>query len=132
MFDPFVQVDSSLTRQHEGTGLGLSLVKKLTELHGGKVGVTSEPNRGSCFTVDLPLVTEDATKERANQTDIANAVDPTEVAENSNAGSHATANPCEDDGDDFPLILVAEDNDLVAQSVIPTLEYFNFRVLRSR
>ena len=131
MFDPFVQVDSSLTRQHEGTGLGLSLVKKLTELHGGKVGVTSEPNRGSCFTVDLPLDTEDSTKEQTNQAGIANAVAPTEVAESPNAVSHAAANPCVDDGDDFPMILVAEDNDLVAQSVIPTLEYFNFRVLRA-
>ena len=131
MFDPFVQVDSSLTRQHGGTGLGLSLVKKLTELHGGKVGVTSEPNCGSCFTVDLPLATAGSAKEQKNQTGITNAVETTEVAENSNVVSHATANPSVDDSDDFPLILVAEDNDLVAQSVIPTLEYFNFRVLRA-
>ena len=131
MFDPFVQVDSSLTRQHGGTGLGLSLVKKLTELHGGKVGVTSEPNCGSCFIVDLPLATAGSAKEQKNQTGITNAVETTEVAENSNVVSHATANPSVDDSDDFPLILVAEDNDLVAQSVIPTLEYSNFRVLRA-
>ena len=94
------------------------------------MGVTSKPNRGSCFTVDLPLVTGDSTKEQANQVDIANAVAPTAVAENSNAVSLAAANSSVDD-DDFPLILLAEDNDLVAQSVIPTLEHSEFRVLRA-
>ncbi len=64
LFTPFTQVDSSLTRRHEGTGLGLALVKKLTELHGGKIFVKSEPGKGSCFTVTIPWrqgVTEIAT-----------------------------------------------------------------------
>lgn len=54
IFNPFVQLDSSLSRQHAGTGLGLSLVRKLSALHGGKVTVDSEPGRGSRFTVSLP------------------------------------------------------------------------------
>ena len=54
LFQPFVQIDSSLNRQYEGTGLGLALVKKLVELHGGQVTVTSEVGVGSCFTVELP------------------------------------------------------------------------------
>jgi CheY-like chemotaxis protein len=54
LFQPFIQIDSSLNRQYEGTGLGLSLVKRLVELHGGQVGVTSEVGVGSCFTVALP------------------------------------------------------------------------------
>ena len=60
LFQPFTQVDSSLTRQHDGTGLGLALVKRLTELHGGGITVTSEVGQGSCFTVSLPWQTKDA------------------------------------------------------------------------
>jgi signal transduction histidine kinase len=54
LFTPFTQIDASLDRRHEGTGLGLALVKRLTELHGGHVDVTSTPGRGSCFTVVIP------------------------------------------------------------------------------
>ncbi len=54
LFTPFVQLDSSLSRQQSGTGLGLSLVSKLSELHGGSVSVESEVNKGSRFTVSLP------------------------------------------------------------------------------
>ena len=54
LFQPFTQVDSSLTRKHEGTGLGLSLVYRLTEMHGGTVNVESDSGRGSRFSVTLP------------------------------------------------------------------------------
>jgi CheY-like chemotaxis protein len=53
LFKPFTQIDGSLNRQHEGTGLGLALVYKLTELHGGSVNVKSEIGNGSTFTVSL-------------------------------------------------------------------------------
>ncbi len=56
LFQSFVQIDSSLNRQYAGTGLGLSLVRRLAELHGGTVTVTSEVGRGSCFTVRLPYL----------------------------------------------------------------------------
>jgi CheY-like chemotaxis protein len=55
LFQSFVQIDSSLSRQYAGTGLGLSLVKRIVEMHGGTVSVQSEVNRGSCFTVSLPF-----------------------------------------------------------------------------
>ncbi|MEA5489194.1 MULTISPECIES: PAS domain S-box protein [Pseudanabaena] len=54
LFQPFMQIDSSLSRQYAGTGLGLNLVKKLAELHGGQVSVESKVGEGSCFTVNLP------------------------------------------------------------------------------
>jgi len=54
LFTPFVQVESSLNRHFEGTGLGLALVHKLTDLHGGSVEVESEVGKGSRFTIKLP------------------------------------------------------------------------------
>ncbi len=54
LFQPFVQLDSKLSRQYYGTGLGLSLVSRMTEMHGGGISVASEVGRGSRFTVSLP------------------------------------------------------------------------------
>lgn len=54
LFQPFVQLDNRLSRQYEGSGLGLVLVKKLTELHSGTVLVESELGRGSNFIVIFP------------------------------------------------------------------------------
>ena len=56
LFTPFFQVDSSLSRQYEGSGLGLSLVLRLAEMHGGGVVVESEVEQGSRFTINLPWV----------------------------------------------------------------------------
>ncbi len=54
LFQPFSQLDSSLSRQHEGSGLGLALVRRLAEQHGGSIAVESAVNVGSCFTITLP------------------------------------------------------------------------------
>lgn len=55
LFQPFAQLDGSLTRHYEGTGLGLVMVKRLVELHGGSIEVTSKVGKGSCFSFWLPL-----------------------------------------------------------------------------
>lgn len=54
LFSPFVQGSSGLSREYSGSGLGLSLVRRLTELHHGRVEVQSQPGQGSRFTVWLP------------------------------------------------------------------------------
>lgn len=55
LFQPFVQADSSITRQFGGSGLGLSIIKRLTELMNGVISVKSVINEGSTFTVTLPF-----------------------------------------------------------------------------
>jgi signal transduction histidine kinase len=55
VFMPFVQIDSSLSRQQAGTGLGLPLTRHLVELHGGELGLQSALGKGSIFSFALPL-----------------------------------------------------------------------------
>ncbi|UBF24667.1 PAS domain S-box protein [Kovacikia minuta CCNUW1] len=55
LFAPFAQIDSSLSRKYQGTGLGLVITRKLAELHGGTVSLESSPNQGARFTISLPL-----------------------------------------------------------------------------
>ncbi len=54
LFRPFVQLDSSLSRHYSGTGLGLSLVQRMADLHGGSISVESAAGEGSRFTILLP------------------------------------------------------------------------------
>ena len=80
LFKPFVQLDGGLNRAHEGTGLGLSLVYRLTERHGGSVSVKSKINKGSRFIVSLPwqplmgtVPTADPLKPKISQVEVSNS-----------------------------------------------------------
>ncbi|MEM9007096.1 MAG: response regulator, partial [Cyanobacteria bacterium P01_F01_bin.86] len=99
LFQPFIQIDSALNRQHNGTGLGLALVKCIAELHGGQVRVTSEVGVGSCFTLDLPLITVTPSAHEVLSQQISNS----EVS--STTGSASS------------LILLAEDNEATTKTV---------------
>jgi signal transduction histidine kinase len=59
IFDRFRQVDNSLSRKAEGSGIGLCIVKSLVELHGGKISVESNEGKGSIFRISLPSRTVD-------------------------------------------------------------------------
>ncbi len=55
IFNPFIQAERSLVRQHEGIGLGLPIVRRLAELHGGTVELDSSPGQGTVVTILLPV-----------------------------------------------------------------------------
>jgi len=54
VFEAFHQLKSSGSAKQEGTGLGLSLARRLTEVHGGRIWVESSPGEGAAFTFTLP------------------------------------------------------------------------------
>jgi signal transduction histidine kinase len=55
IFDNFMQEDNDNTRRYEGSGIGLSIVKGLTEILGGHIILESEKGKGSKFTLSIPL-----------------------------------------------------------------------------
>ncbi len=102
LFTPFTQIKNPLTRKIEGTGLGLATVSRLAQLHGGSVAVTSEPQRGSCFTLWLPW--------RAAETASFTLPDVPQLS------------------GEKPLALVVEDNAAAAELMRIQLEAAGFRV----
>lgn len=68
IFDRFRQIDKSFTRNHEGSGIGLSIVESLVKMYKGKITVKSEENKGSEFIIELPVkIVEEDTKQIKNR-----------------------------------------------------------------
>jgi signal transduction histidine kinase/ActR/RegA family two-component response regulator len=113
LFKPFTQVDSALNRKYNGTGLGLALVKRIAELHGGEVSVTSQVGIGSCFTVSLPY---DVATSVVASLQLAGASDPNEVG---------TSEP---EQTDAPFVLLAEDNEANVAVIDSYLKARGYRI----
>ncbi|HVK54293.1 MAG TPA: response regulator, partial [Burkholderiales bacterium] len=111
LFQAFSQIDSSLARKFEGTGLGLAMVKQLAELHGGSVAVASAEGEGACFAAWLPLRTS--------------AQAATTLPHSADAAIVAAGEPQE------RIALVIEDDDPTADLVRLLLEAEGFTVLRA-
>lgn len=118
LFKPFVQIDSALNRQYEGTGLGLSLVKQMVELHGGKVGLTSELGVGSRFTVELPYAPNVEFSSKVLDIDIATTSSQLETP--------ATGKL------QVPLILIAEDNEANIMTLSSYLLAKGYRIVLAK
>jgi len=117
LFRPFQQVDASLTRRHEGTGLGLALVKRLAELHGGTVSMSSTVNLGSVFRVWLPLTEMRQELSLNRQSSVLSSPEPSNTSDPSTVHSNL-----------IPRILVVEDQPFNQLLVSELLELEGYRI----
>jgi signal transduction histidine kinase/CheY-like chemotaxis protein/CHASE3 domain sensor protein len=106
LFRPFSQIDTGLGRKFEGTGLGLALVKRIAELHGGTVAVESAEGQGASFIVWLPLRPVSSVGEKAAET-----------------------KPLASGNERWALVV--EDDDRAAELIRVQLESTGFQVLRA-
>ncbi len=117
IFDRFYQVDNSLTREQEGTGIGLALTRELVELHQGSISVSSEPGKGTQFTVVLPLElvnqkhVEVQGKVALNGDTISTGIHAEEFSGDAANLPTATVDLESDTDPSSPLVLIVEDND---------------------
>lgn len=79
IFERFKQVDPVLSRKHEGSGIGLSLVKSLVELHKGTINVTSSYGIGTTFSISLPIIKVDGDINNLNKFETNNSVEKIEI-----------------------------------------------------
>ena len=114
LFQPFVQLDSGLNRQYEGTGLGLAMVKQIAEMHYGQVAVESVLGKGSHFTVALPYEMAEPTLQS-----------PEPFIPFSIPIAKSKTQLC-------PLILLAEDNEANIQTFQAYLSAYNYDVILAK
>jgi signal transduction histidine kinase len=123
LFQPFVQLDASFSRRYEGTGLGLSLVYRLVEMHGGSITVESEVKKGSRFTLSLPW-------KEANPTEFYVKQPMRQLPQ--------TSYPVPTDEDispvspEAPMVLIAEDNEATIHTLSEYLSRKGYRITIAR
>jgi signal transduction histidine kinase len=135
IFDRFHQVDASSTRKYQGTGIGLALVKELTEKQGGKISVESELGRGTTMRLYFPLAKVSAinVKSPSPQTQV---TDPLEqINREAQRSAFATVDvplpglPCaEKGGNNLPSLLIVDDEPGMRSYLVDLLED-SYRVL---
>ncbi|MDK2947638.1 MAG: hypothetical protein PWQ63_798 [Methanolobus sp.] len=125
LFTPFTQLDSAANRQYEGSGLGLTLVKKFVELHNGKLEVESEPGKGTKFTFELAIKEDPKDIEKK---DTALEKQTVEIDDKSSSAVSTHIEPKNSTGDE-DLILVVEDDDASRELLEETLKYSGYRVV---
>ncbi len=118
LFQPFQQIDSSLAREYSGTGLGLSLVRQLVEMHNGGIEVQSEFGKGSRFSVVLPWSPNDT-------------IPLLSVAKQDNPFVRLAREEHEPDLS-APLILLGDDSELALGLLGDFLESRNYRIIKAR
>ncbi len=116
IFHAFTQVDGSYARRYQGTGLGLTLVRKFVEMHGGRVTLSSRFGEGSDFTFTIPGIVARVAETGSGRA----ALDPQDVS--------ALTGASEGGGD---LILVVEDNPINMKLVRDILKSNGYRVAES-
>jgi signal transduction histidine kinase len=112
VFERFHRVDGTRGRTHEGTGIGLALVQELVRLHGGSIGVTSEPGKGTAFTVSIPIgaappaepPVDDAYRDHRPSTNVFAEEAMRWLPDEPSGGTTAAAGP------ERPRLIVADDN----------------------
>jgi PAS domain S-box-containing protein len=119
LFQPFMQIDSSLNRQYSGTGLGLVLVKRIVDLHGGVVQVHSQVHQGSCFTISLPC-----TNFAANS--VVHPITPPQSSSHFTTMNQSTSQLPQSDN---PLVLLAEDNKMNIEMFSDYLDHHGYQLI---
>lgn len=118
IFNPFYQVDGSITRAYGGTGIGLALAKKISELLGGNIFFDSHTGQGSTFTFRLPLIeNEPDYKESINK----NTLEKSDNVDSSIAATNITQ------AIKNKNIIVVEDNEINAELLLIQLDELGYR-----
>jgi signal transduction histidine kinase len=134
VFERFRQADSSATRRYPGTGLGLALVKDLTERHGGEVGIRSRLGEGTAVTIHLPVLTAEelgAVQSAEAPLSVHQPGMPVGYAEAPNSPPPMIAEEAAElDTDGRPSILVVDDEDDMRRYLVELLSP-DYRVLQA-
>lgn len=124
IFDRFYQVEGSATRNYEGTGIGLALIKELIELQGGTIEAASEESVGTRLIIELPLEQASSADTKESHINEPNATHQTFVLEEITQIENEAIDP----ESEKPMVLIVEDNNDL-RGFIQTILYKEFQTI---